>query len=105
MKRVDFKRIIGYFNPRNIDGFEIDARRDWKIIIISFAIFLPAVLLFNGYVFWKFAGVLEEEIRADEKRTVTIDRASLDKVLKDIFEREKKFEESFQTLKIKDPSL
>lgn len=105
MKTVDFKRIIGYFNARNLDGFGIDARRDWKIIIISFFFFLTAVLLFNGYIFWKFSGVLEEEITADEKKTVTVDRASLNKALNDISEREKKFEENFQTVKIKDPSL
>lgn len=105
MKTVDFKRIIGYFNARNFDGFGIDAHRDWKIIIISFFFFLTAVLLFNGYIFWKFTGVLEEKITVDDKKTITIDRASLNKVLKDVSEREKKFEEGFQSVKIKDPSL
>lgn len=105
MKIIDFKKIIGYFNTHGADSFEIDARRDWKIIIISFSFFLLAILFVDGYVFLKFSSVLEEKIETEDKKTITIDKASLDKVLENISEREKRFEESLQSVKIKDPSL
>ena len=105
MNQVDFKKIISYFNSHSVDGFEINARRDWRVIIISFLFVLAAMLLVDGYVFWKFSGVLEEKIEMENKKTIAIDKPSLDKVLENISEREKRFEESLQTVKLIDPSL
>lgn len=105
MNLVDFKKIISYFNPHSVDGFEVNARRDWKILLISFLFVLAAFLLIDGYFFWKFSGALEEEITIEDKKAVTIDKTSLNEALEKIAEREKKFEEGFEAIKVTDPSL
>ncbi|MEK9183511.1 MAG: hypothetical protein AAB890_00365 [Patescibacteria group bacterium] len=105
MKLVDFKKIISYFNSHSVHSLEINARRDWKVIMISFLFVLAVMLLVDGYFFWKFSGVLEENIAPEDKKVAAINRALLDEVLEKIMEREKRFKESFQNVKITNPSL
>ena len=105
MKLVDFKKIISYFNSHSVHSLEINARRDWRVIIISFLFVLVAMLLVDGYFFWKFSGVLEEKVTPEDKKVTVINQVLLDEVLEKIMEKEKKFEGGSQDSEVKDPSL
>lgn len=104
--KIDFKKTIRYFNPRNADGLEtINPYRDWKAAIIFSAIFFAVVLSADGYVLWKSLHVINENIVLEEQTAITaINRVSLSKAVEAIKNKEEQFKKSFDMI-IVDPSL
>ncbi len=97
MKAVDFKKIISYFN------FHTD--RDWKTVLLGFALLLIIVFLLNTSIFWKYQKGLSAEIKTEEAKVITIDRSSLQKVIDEIDRKERQYNENLVPQEIKDPSL
>ncbi len=83
MKIVDFKKIISYFN------FQVD--RDWKTVLLGFALLLIIVFLLNGYIFWKYQKELSAEIKIEEAKVITVDRNTLQKVIDEIDRKERQY--------------
>ena len=104
--KIDFKKIIRYLNPGNVDDLEaINPSRDWKAAVIFSAILLFAVLSADGYVLWKSLHVINENIVLEEQTAVTaINRASLGKAIEAIKAKEEQFKKPFDMI-IADPSL
>jgi hypothetical protein len=104
--KTDFKKIIRYLNPGNVDDLgSINPYRDWKAAVIFSAIFLFVVLSADGYVLWKSLHVINENIVLEEQSAVAvINRSSLNKSVEAIKAKEERFKKPFDT-KITDPSL
>ena len=104
--KIDFKKIIRYLNPGNVENFgAINPYRDWKAAVIFSAIFLAVVLSADGYVLWKSLHVINENIVLEEQVEVAvINRSSLNKAVEAIKAKEKQFKKPFD-MTIADPSL
>ncbi len=104
--KIDFKKIIRYLNPRNVDNLEtINPYRDWKLIILFSAAVLFAVLFADGYVLWKSSSAINENIALEEQAAITaVNRASLSKAIETIKIKEEQFKKPFD-ITITDPSL
>ena len=104
--KIDFKKIIRYLNPSNVDNLEaINPYRDWKAAVIFSGIFLIVVLLADGYVLWRSLHVINENIVLEEQAAITaVNRASLSKAIEVIKAKEEQFKKPFDA-KITDPSL
>lgn len=104
MKRVDFNKIISYFSFDGFQGSEINVVRDWKVILAVFVMILTAVILFNGYAFWKYNNEPEREIEVSEI-TTGIDKEVLRRIINDIEKRELEFNANLIASPPEDPSL
>ena len=104
--KIDFKKILRYINPNNVDNLEaINPYRDWKVSVIFSCIFLSVVLLADGYVLWKSLHVINENIVLEEQTAITaINKSSLNKAIEAIKAKEEQFKKPFDA-KITDPSL
>ena len=104
--KIDFKKIIRYFNPNRIDNLgNINPYRDWKAAVIFSAISLLFVLSADGYVLWKSLHVINENIVLEEQvAVVVINRSSLSKAIEAIKAKEDQFKKPFD-MTITDPSL
>ena len=104
--KIDFKKIIRYLNPSNVDNLgAINPYRDWKVSVIFSCIFLSVVLLADGYVLWKSLHVISENIVLEEQLPVAvINRSSLSKAIEVIKAKEEQFKKPFEMI-IADPSL
>lgn len=104
--KIDFKKIIRYFNPNRTDNLrEINPYRDWKAAIIFSAISLLFVLSADGYVLWKSLHVINENIVLEEPvAVIAVNRVSLSKAVETIKAKEEQFKKPFDMI-IVDPSL
>ena len=104
--KIDFKKIIRYLNPNNVDNLgDINPYRDWKLAIILSVILLIVVLSADGYVLWKSLHVISENIVLEEQTAITaVNRASLSKAIEAIKAKEEQFKKPFD-MTIADPSL
>ena len=104
--KIDFKKIIRYLNPSNVDNLEaINPYRDWKAAVIFSAISLIIILLADGYILWKSLHVISENIVLEEQAAITaVNRASLSKAVETIKAKEEQFKKPFEMI-IADPSL
>ena len=104
--KIDFKKILRYINPNNVDNLEaINPYRDWKAAVIFSGIFLIAILLTDGYVLWKSLHVIDENIVLEEQAAIAaVNRVSLSKAIEAIKAKEEQFKKPFDE-KIPDPSL
>ena len=104
--KIDFKKIIRYLNPSNVDNLEaINPYRDWKTAVIFSAVSLIIILSADGYVLWKSLHVISENIVLEEQLPVAvINRSSLSKAIEVIKAKEEQFKKPFDA-KITDPSL
>ena len=77
--KIDFKKILRYINPNNVDNLEaINPYRNWKVSVIFSCIFLVVILLADGYVLWKSLHVINENIVLEEQAAITaINKSSL----------------------------
>lgn len=110
MKKLDFKKITGYFIHSDERFVSIKLWRDWKIVIIAILAFLVAAVVVDGYIFFEYklnspfdnlSGAV-----ADGK-VLVFKRQTLERVAGVIAEKEKTFNDTFSTSTplIKDPSL
>lgn len=104
--KIDFKKIIRYFNSNRIDNLgAINPYRDWKAAVIFSAISLFFVLSADGYVLWKSLHVISENIVLEEQvAVITVNRAALSKAIEAIKAKEEQFKKPFD-MTIADPSL
>lgn len=105
--KINFKKTIKYFNPRNADDLgAINPYRDWKVAIIFSAILFVVVLSADGYVLWKSLHVINENIVLGEQTATTtaVSRVSLSKAIEAIKAKEEQFKKPFDMI-ITDPSL
>jgi len=104
--KIDFKKIIRYLNPSNVDNLEaINPYRDWKTAVIFSAVSLIIILSADGYVLWKSLHVISENIVLEEQLPVAvINRSSLSKAIEVIKAKEEQFKKPFEMI-IADPSL
>ena len=104
--KIDFKKIIRYLNPGNVENFgAINPYRDWKAAVIFSAILFVFILSADGYVLWKSLHVINENIVLEEQVEVAvINRSSLNKAVEAIKAKEGQFKEPFD-MTIADPSL
>ena len=104
--KIDFKKIIRYLNPSNVDNLEaINPYRDWKVAVIFSAISLIIILSADGYVLWKSLHVISENIVLEEQTAIAaVNRASLSKAIEAIKAKEEQFKKPFEMI-IADPSL
>ena len=88
--KIDFKKIIRYLNPSNVDNLEaINPYRDWKAAVIFSAISLIIILSADGYVLWKSLHVINENIVLEEPAAITaINKSSLNKAIEAIKAKE-----------------
>ncbi len=95
MKIVDFKKILQYFSKG----------KDWQIIIVLFAILLAIIIATSAYIFLKIEKDVRQPVNV-EVEAQTLKRDLLNRVLSDIQEKEKQFNQNLQVKpKINDPSL
>jgi len=106
MKRIDFKGIMEYFNPRGEEGADIKALRDWKALFFCSAL-LFASLLAVDFCFFLAHEKASKELpnAAVEKRELNINRRDLNDVLKELDEKKRNFENILSAPEMKDPSL
>ena len=104
--KIDFKKIIRYLNPSNVDNLEaINPYRDWKAAVVFSVVSLIIILSADGYVLWKSLHVISENIVLEEQLPVAvINRSSLSKAIEVIKAKEEQFKKPFEMI-IADPSL
>jgi uncharacterized membrane protein len=110
MKKLDFRKITGYFIHSDERFVSVKLWRDWKIMIVGFLIFLAVAIIIDGYVFWKYkfnSPFSDLSGMAVEGKVLIFKKQTLDRVIGVINEKEKTFNEVFSTTTplIKDPSL
>lgn len=110
MIKLDFKKITRYFIYSDDRFASLKPWRDWKIMIAGLLIFLAAAIIVDGYVFWKFksgSSFTTDDNLANEAKILILKKQSLERVIEELEEREKTFNEVFSTSTplIKDPSL
>jgi len=99
MKLFNFKKAISYFTE------EINVLRDWKLVMTGFIFLLIIVFSIDGYTSWKYRKELSQQVEGGEIKLVTIDRASLQRVIDGLNIKERKFNENLTAPTINDPSL
>ena len=110
MKKLDFKKITGYFIHSDERFVKVKLWRDWKIVIVCFLIFLAVAIIVDGYIFfeYKFNSPFNnlDGIAVDGK-VLIFKKQTLNRVVGIIDEKEKTFNDVFSTSTplIKDPSL
>ncbi len=90
MKKLDLNRIIGYFIYRDEQFTVIKLLRDWKIIFSCFSVFLIAVLLAEGYIFWEYQKEYQKIALVEENLPI-LKRESFNLILEELKKREEKF--------------
>ncbi|MCX6731874.1 MAG: hypothetical protein NTX55_02720 [Candidatus Parcubacteria bacterium] len=98
MKLFNFKKLTGYF------AGEINVRRDWKLVLGGFVLFLIIIFSIDGYTSWKSQKELSGQVEGEVKFE-TVSRASLQKVIDGLNIKERKFNENLTAPAINDPSL
>ncbi len=93
MKTINFKKIFRHLNYQNYEGIEIKMARDWKLILILFVLLLVIISLIDFYIYFDIKEKIDSDITdsADIKYK-TIEKSSLNNILKIIDERKKQFE-------------
>ena len=104
--KIDFKKIIRYLNPSNVDNLEaINPYRDWKAAVVFSVVSLIIILSADGYVLWKSLHVISENIVLEEQTAITaVNRVSLSKAIEVIKTKEEQFKKPFEMV-VSDPSL
>ncbi len=106
MKKIDFNKIIGYFNLYSEDGVSIKTLRDWKILFF-FSIFLLALLLATDFYFFRAHNKVNETAPGalTGENGLNLNRRDLNDVLKELDAKKRNFENILSAPEIKDPSL
>ncbi|HDO23751.1 MAG TPA: hypothetical protein ENG99_00875 [bacterium] len=108
MKRIDFKKILWYFNLRSERGTNIKVLRDWKAaffcLIFLFFLFSAA----DFYIFWSYSAKktgFSGRSATSSEEMVRVDQKSLNDVLEKLNMKEQEFKKTLSSPGIKDPSL
>lgn len=104
MKNIDFKEKLSYFYPRDNCGININADRDWRVIIASFWLILLITISGSLYVIWQLKDASNTEVPF--VKPITLKRELFDKATKDIDAKKMRFDELLlKKPEIKDPSI
>ncbi|NOY35481.1 MAG: hypothetical protein GXP44_00965 [bacterium] len=106
MKKIDFSKIIGYFNLYSEDGVSIKALRDWKVLFFC-SVFLFASLLAVDFCFFLAHNKVNETAPGAliGKSAASLNRRDLNDVLKELDAKERNFENILSAPEMRDPSL
>ena len=106
MKKIDFNKIIGYFNPYGEGGAEIKVLRDWKVLFFcSLALFVA--LLAVDFGFFREHGAVDEAVpdALTGKGSATLNQRDIGVVLDELDAKERNFKMILSAPEAKDPSL
>lgn len=104
MKDIDFKEKLSYFYPRDNYGVDINADRDWRVIIVSFWVILLIVITVSLYGIWQLKNSSNVEIAS--VKSLALKKELFDKIIKNIDEKKARFDELLiKKPEIEDPSL
>jgi len=104
MKNIDFKEKLSYFYPKGSRGLNINADRDWHVIMMSFWIILFIAVLGCLYSVWQLKD--SSNIEVPFVKPLTLKKELFDTVVKNIDAKKARFDEFLiKKPEIKDPSI
>lgn len=96
--KFDFNKIIGYFNLDSEKGLSVNALRDWKVLLVSFATLLLVAFGVDAYSLLKSKGGAEAPPQVSGGGAdIKINESALNEVLSELEAREKVFSGSLRS--------
>lgn len=93
MKTINLKKIFRYFSYQNYEGIEVKVMRDWKLLLIFFVLSLVIISLIDFYIYFDIKKKIDSDITDSvDIKYKTIEKSSLNNILKIIDDRKKQFE-------------
>jgi hypothetical protein len=106
---LTIKSLLGRITPKKKAKYNkglFHPGRDWRIILVSFILFVVSVSTFNVFFFWETKKVKEKE-STDSTGTQTIDRTTLRSIIT-VFEEKRVFFEERKAVRppaLPDPTI